>query len=383
MAKKINYADMFTLRKDGRYMGHYRDRSGKRCSVYDRDPERLYHKIKDLEIPPPITFAEIAESWKEYLWPKIRRGTQTCYNPAYQRAIDLFGDRPASEIEAYEISNHLERMKEMDYSVKTIQTQRIIYRSIFQHAIIDPEIGKEIRVNPAINVPLPRGMKPPVKREAPEDAIIDKVRHGTEAYFGLFPLFVMSTGFRRGEALAVQWGNIDFKNKEISCKKQIDYEGATPMISDTKTSAGVRTVPILPDLLFALRAAKPEDAKDTDYVFYGTDPSKFMPEATYRRRWMHYCKDMGFVTDDPEERITKQGKKYIKHHYKTTLTAHVMRHGYATMLFEADVDEHTAQHLLGHADIETTRSVYTHLREKKKNESIKKLEAHVASQMAK
>ena len=41
MAKKMNYASMFTLRKDGRYMATYTDATG-RHSVYDKDPEKLY-----------------------------------------------------------------------------------------------------------------------------------------------------------------------------------------------------------------------------------------------------------------------------------------------------------------------------------------------------
>ena len=46
MAKKINYAALFTLRKDGRYQGSYTDDAG-RHYVYDRDPERLWHKLND------------------------------------------------------------------------------------------------------------------------------------------------------------------------------------------------------------------------------------------------------------------------------------------------------------------------------------------------
>lgn len=88
---------------------------------------------------------------------------------------------------------------------------------------------------------------------------------------------------------------------------------------------------------------------------------------------MHYCKDMGFVTDTPEMRTSKQGKKYVVHHYKSTLTAHVMRHGYATMLFEADVDVYTAQKYMGHADIQTTLRIYTHLRQRKQESSTAKL----------
>ena len=46
MAKKIDYAAMFTLRKDGRYQAAYVDDTG-RHYVYDRDPERLWHKLND------------------------------------------------------------------------------------------------------------------------------------------------------------------------------------------------------------------------------------------------------------------------------------------------------------------------------------------------
>jgi len=383
MAKKLNYASLYTLRSDGRYQGYYRSPDGKRHAVYDRDPEQLYLKIERLENPPPLTFRDIAEAWHDYLWPKIRPGTQGCYTSAYNRAVERFGDREAVSIEPFEISNHLAWMAEQDYSVKSIQTQRIIYRSVWRHAIIDQEMGREIRTNPAADVPLPSGMKKAARREAPEDAAVAKIRAAAGDYWGLFPLFLMSTGFRRGEALAVQWRDVDFKGKQITCSKQISYAGGVARVAETKTDAGVRVVPLLPDLLSILKDEKPENAKSDDYIFHGEAAEKFLTESTYRRRWMHYCKEHGFVTDEPEQRTSKQGKKYTVHHYKPTLTAHVLRHGYATMLFEAGVDEYTAQQLLGHANVETTMAIYTHLRQKKKSESIKKLEEHVTNEMQK
>lgn len=43
------------------------------------------------------------------------------------------------------------------------------------------------------------------------------------------------------------------------------------------------------------------------------------------------------------------------------------------MLFEAGVDEKDAQELMGHSDITTTKSIYTHIRDKHRNETAKKL----------
>ena len=66
MAKRINYAALYTLRKDGRYMGTYSDETG-RHYVYDRDPETLYRKIQDLTVPKEETtptFGQVADEWE-------------------------------------------------------------------------------------------------------------------------------------------------------------------------------------------------------------------------------------------------------------------------------------------------------------------------------
>ena len=380
--KKSKYASLYTLRADGRYMGFWHDQDGVRHAIYDRDPDVLYQRIQDKESPSEPTFAQLAERWHDMEWDKIRGGTKSCYAAPYRRAVDEFGHRVASEILPYEIETHLKRLASQRYSAKTIKMQKTIYKLIYEYAIIDREFCKYIKTNPAALAPIPKNLPKPKERSAPEDDVVQRVRACADtAYFGLFALFLMATGFRRGEALAVQWGDIDFAKGTINCNKSVSHRTGTAKVGTTKTDAGNRSVPILPDLCKSLH--RPKGAKDDDYVFYGEDPGRPMPESTYNRRWMHYCKDMGFVTDDPEERISAQGKKYIVHHYKTTMTAHCFRHGYATMLFEAGVDEMTAQRLLGHANIETTRAVYTHLRNKQHQSSINKLISHVAGEIDK
>lgn len=380
MAKKIDYASLYTLRKDGRYQGWYRDRDGKRHAVYDRDPEILHRKLQEAEAPKAILFRALAEAWQDRTWDRYKDGTRSAYASALRRAVDEFGDWEASDITTPDIYAHLERMKALRLSAKTVKTQRSIYHMIYQMAVADKTFGREITTNPATGCPLPDGLPRPVKREAPDDDVVEKIRRSAAtAYNGLLPLFLMSTGFRRGEALGVQWGDVDLEKKEISCRKAVTQRGGAGKVQSTKTQNALRTVPILPDLEAVLE--RPEDAKDSDFLFCGEDPSRPMSQATYERRWLHYCKDMGFVADEPELRTSKQGKRYVVHHYKPTLTAHMLRHGYATLLFEAEVDEFTAQRLLGHADITTTRSIYTHLRQRKQQQSLEKLRAFVANDL--
>lgn len=63
-------------------------------------------------------------------------------------------------------------------------------------------------------------------------------------------------------------------------------------------------------------------------------------------------------------------------------TAHQLRHTYATILYDAGVDVLTAQRLLGHADVQTTMRIYTHLSKQKEQQSIAALNAHIGSEIA-
>lgn len=110
MAKKLNYAAMFTLRKDGRYMATYTDETG-RHYLYGKDPEKLWHKLNAPKEDKPVLFRDIAKAWQNEAWEKIRDGTKSCYESACARAVDRFGDREAAEIDAHEISTHLQILK--------------------------------------------------------------------------------------------------------------------------------------------------------------------------------------------------------------------------------------------------------------------------------
>lgn len=365
MSRKKKFASLYTQRADGRYVATYTDEDGNRKYLYDRDPEALWHKLNGPKAEePPLSFREIADAWHSAHWQRVSDGTIASYTAAYNRAVELHGDVPAAELLAADINQLLIRLKERGLALKTLKTQRTVYHLIYQHAIGDEETGKLIRYNPADSAVIPSGVKRPVKRNAPPDEMVDQIRaKANTAYWGHFCLFLIATGFRRGEALAVQWQDVDFKKKEISCTKSIVYRG-TAICKDPKTENGFRKVPILPDLLPVLEAIK---AEPDEYLFHGEDPKKPLNESTYRRRWHHYCKDMGFLDA----------------HGKHTLTAHVLRHGYATMLYDAGVDVYAAQKLLGHADIQTTLSIYTHLKKEREMQSIARLEQYVSAAIAK
>ena len=173
--KKIDYASMFTLRKDGRYQGSYTDETG-RHYIYDKDPERLWNRLNAPKEEKPLLFREIAEAWQNEAWEKIRDGTRSCYESAFNRAIDRMGNSPAAEIEPHEIATHLQILKAQGLSASTIKKQKVVYKQIFQYALMDKVYSKTIKHNPVLYVSLPDNMPKPKLREAPEDEIVKAIR---------------------------------------------------------------------------------------------------------------------------------------------------------------------------------------------------------------
>ena len=367
MAKKIDYAALYTLRKDGYYQKKLP--SGK--YIYDKDPERLYQKEQAALAPKEATFAEIVERWQVEHVEKLANRTQLSYKHHIEEIIAEHEGAAFSEVGAPEINRVMLRMKAQGLAFKTVSTRRSIYKQVFDYAITN---GLTL-YNPVLSVHTPRDL-PRSTREAPEDDVIKLIKeNASTAHFGLFPLFLICTGFRKNEALAVQWKDIDFKEKTISCTKSLEQIGTRATTKAPKTKAGYRTVPLLDDLKKALK--KPRGAKETDYVFGGEEP---ISAARYTQEWLLWCRDVGLV----ERREQRRGR-HKDGSIRTTMvelpkiTAHQLRHGYATILYEAGVDELAAKELLGHADIQTTHEIYTHIRQGKRKDTAKAINAKLKS----
>lgn len=357
MAKKINYAEMFTLRKDGRYMATYTDKNG-RHALYGKDPEKLYERLQEAKKSPierKPTFRQVAEDWENRHREEIGIRTWKNYLPHYQQMLDKHGDKCLEDVTAVDVINHLTAAKAQGYSATIVNSIRSIYRMIFDHAIANDQA----RYNPVSSVKLPKGLKRG-KRVAPTDDQIRKIFQNVDAPFGLFAFLVLCTGLRKSEALALTWGDVDFDRREISVTKSLDYPtGAGPVVKAPKTEAGFRVVPIVDVLYEKLQEAHRSAA--TEYVFPSPNSNRggkggdMMHRRAYDGAWQRYCEAAGLMEDG-----------------KPAITAHHLRHGTATLMFEMDVDELTAQRILGHSRIEITREIYTQLREAQNSKSVNK-----------
>ena len=209
---------------------------------------------------------------------------------------------------------------------------------IFTFAILSGYIDS----NPVQIITLPNNL-PKTPRKMPTDEEINIVNSHYEG-FAFLPYFLLNTGLRKSEALALEYEDIDFENKSIRINKKIVYDGNKPIVEyKTKTINSLRSVILLDRVAEKL----PKDKKG---IIFCNENGSYLTNKQFRKRWDKW-----------------------KNEYGINVTAHQLRHGFATMLYEAGIDIKDAQDLMGHSDIKTTQSIYTHIRDKRREETAQKL----------
>lgn len=186
--------------------------------------------------------------------------------------------------------------------------------------------------------------------------------------FGPLAMIMLFTGLRRGEALALNWEDIDFKSRMIKVTKSVQTLKGVTKLKAPKTKTSIREVPI-PNMLFSmlmeLRKQKGLITADQNGNIYSS--------SAYESEWLSYLNYLNECAGGHNGKGTNVPRVQVIDH----ITAHMLRHTYATMLFDANVDVKSAQRFLGHADVEMTLSVYTHLTKYKEDNAIEALNTHL------
>ena len=150
---------------------------------------------------------------------------------------------------------------------------------------------------------------------------------------------LIASGVRIGEALALQWQDIDFDAGAIRVEKTVDSDGK---VGPPKTRSSIRTVPLGGHMMDILKAM-PGNHLDAHYVFGGAKPAD--RHNLSNRAWKTLMTLVGLV----DEKGTP------------LWSFHDCRHFHASVLIGAGMDPQQVCERLGHANVTTTLRIYTHL----------------------
>ncbi len=361
---------------------YYVDRTinGKRCLLRSKDSKKLQRKIdawiaeqaaKDEGDDPTTVFSIVAMQWWYDAQPKLKTGTWRCYSPCVDRCIDYFGNKLMAAIQPEDIAMFFGKLQHQQLAHNTVSNTKTVLNQIFNFWMFSDQYDSNFKkTNPVPLYRLPRGLSKE-ERQPPTPQQIEAVKANPQG-FGVAAWLFMYTGCRLGEALALQWKDIDFINNTVTVSKSVTFVGNAGKITTTKTKNGVRTIPLLTPLRNILLPLK---SLPTDYILSGTDT--FLSRNSYQARWAAYCNQIGCATK--KEIFDKDGN-HVRYTYLPDVTAHQFRHEFASVLYYAGLGELETMRILGHSDISITRNIYQHLRDKQMRDAAEKLNKYLQAQ---
>ena len=161
-------------------------------------------------------------------------------------------------------------------------------------------------------------------------------------------MLIASTGMRRGEAVGLDWRSVDFKNQQVHIvQAAVSTAKHRMIIGPTKTSAGVRSTYIQPDVLELLKRLKAEQKKR--YAFYEKEWTQDYPV---------------FLNEEILERIhpdsvTKRFEKLCKR-IGLKMRLHDLRHSYVSAAIHQNAPITEIARQVGHASTDVTLRIYAH-----------------------
>ncbi|MBN7774409.1 site-specific integrase [Clostridium aminobutyricum] len=368
-------------RTNGTFEYKWRDKTGKRHSIYAKTLEELREKevdvLRDVLDGIRSDKKDLTINDLYNLWVRIKRGlkdnTFQNYKYMYTQFVEPdFGNIKITDLKRTDVRafyNHLSDKQKLKTS--TIDSVHTVLHQVLELGVED----EYLRFNPSDNA-LKELKKAhnndSEKRRAltiPEQELLEEFLSKQGQYHRWYPIFItlLWTGLRVGEITGLRWSDIDFEDETIDINHTLVYyskgevEGCTFAVNTPKTEAGKRTVPMLPKVKEAFLLEK-EYQKEcgikcnvvvdgyTDFVFINRFGG-VQHQGTLNKALRRIIRDCNYEVLDKN-----QGVKEVT--LLPKFSNHSLRHTFTTRMCEAGVNIKAMQDILGHADAETTMDIY-------------------------
>ncbi|MBW7573877.1 tyrosine-type recombinase/integrase [Caproiciproducens faecalis] len=344
------------------------------------------------------TFKKWADRWLAMKKGDVSNGRYNVYSYAVDKMENLWF-MPIIKVQTGDIQDIINVLSERNprtgkpTAKKTLIDVKSSAKQIFQIAIE----SRVIEYNPAEAVKIPKKAPQSERRALTDEEQQWIINTPHRAQRGA--MIMMYAGLRRGELIPLLWSDIDLKAKTIDINKSVEIIDGKSVLKDgeAKTESSIRTIDIPQQLVDFLTFERKKDhitAETEDTLVMRSVKGKMLTESGWKRLWDAYWNVLNLKYGDftaykkvhPEIDFEKPESVHNPHGVPPMIppiTAHWLRHTFATLLYLAGVDVLTARDQLGHADIKTTLEIYTHLDKIYKRNSMDKLSEYISGKSAK
>jgi integrase len=346
-------------RSDGRWIG-YVDlgwQDGRRLRKYvqgaNRDDvrERVKAILRNVDdgLPPPTHSPRLNEflaRWLAAAKPGLRRSTYVSYEGVVRtHLVPEIGRLTLDKLGVEHVANLISsKQRDPRLSSTTVRYILLILRNSLNKAVRWGLIARNV----ATLVDPPRVAHREVRVLSPEETLklLDASRG--EAIEGLIVLAV-STGLRLGEALGLQWKDIDLARRQLRISKSLQrVSGQGQVLSETKTRRGRRSLVLPVKTVEALLAHR-------------TQQSAWRRAAgsSWTQRDFVFTSGSGQPLD--QRNVLRAFRRVLRRAKLPRMRFHDLRHSCASLLLAQHTDPRVIMETLGHSNISVTMNMYAHV----------------------
>jgi integrase len=274
-----------------------------------------------------------------------KRNTKVMYAGVARTHVlpSSLGRLPLDRVRPSHVEGWVVELRRKGLAESTIRSAYTILRAVLDTAVRDGALAS----NPAAAVRRPRV----TIKEAPhltpvQVATLLQAARGTR-YAPLFAL-LLYTGLRRGEALALQWSDVDLERHTLRVRGTLSRVDGALVVTEPKTAKSKRFVPISTPAEALLRAV--HAAQEAERRWAGT---------AWRQTGFVFTTELGEPCDPRNAfralrvAATKAGLPHAG--------LHTLRHSAASVMITGGVPLKVVSEILGHSSIAITGDIYGHV----------------------
>ena len=245
------------------------------------------------------------------------------------------------DITAFHIQRYVNELADHGYARTTIKKQTEIVTAPLKQAAA----MHFIQADPSAGISLPKESKLKKKSKQVEPYTEEEqnkmweIIESSDVPATLCIGFMLETGLRVGELMALRWKCVDIDKKRLTVNATIIHpagQNKSSLQTETKSRSSMRIIPLTQRAIEILEKLK---GRDDEWVFTNKTGGRISYNA-----------------------IVKHIQSLCKKIHAEYRGAHAFRHTFATNCYYKGMDVKILSKLLGHSDIRVTMNIYVSLR---------------------
>lgn len=292
-----------------------------------------------------LTLERYLRQWlDEVVRPSVRPSTYLAYELHVRRhLIPELGRVPLAKLTPQQVQGMLNRNLAAGLSPRSVHHLRAVLRRALNHALRWDLVARNV----AVLVDPPRVPRRDVPIMTPAEARQFLSVARDDRLSALYAV-ALALGLRQGEALALNWENVDLDAGFLRVRRALQRVNGKPTFVEPKSQRAIRTIRIPTAILTELRAHRARQLEE-----------RLWAGLRWKEQGLVFTTTIGTPLDATN--VTHRLHRMLRSAGLADMRFHDLRHGAASLMLAQGVHPRVVADILGHSEVRLTLDVYSHV----------------------